>query len=69
MKKLLAVLVGLTFVAGAASSSAAINSVGDPGRSWAQPDDGERGLHIQQFIDASPNEIPSYLVQKIRSGT
>jgi hypothetical protein len=64
MKKLLAVLVGLTFVAGAASSSAAINSVGDPGRSWAQPDDGERGLHIQQFIDASPNEIPSYLVQE-----
>ena len=46
------------------SSSAAVNSVGDPGRSWAQPDDGERGEHIQQFIDAAPNEIPSYLVQE-----
>jgi hypothetical protein len=46
-----------------ATSSAAINSVGDPGRSWAQPDDGTLGQHIEQFIDAAPNEIPSYLVK------
>jgi hypothetical protein len=45
-----------------ASSQAAVNSVGDPGRSWAQPNDAARGMHIQQFIDAAPNEIPSFLV-------
>ena len=48
----------------AASSSAAITTVGDPGRSWAQPDDAELGLHIQQFIEAAPNEIPSFLVHE-----
>lgn len=37
--------------------------MGDSGRSWAQPDDGLRGQHIQQFIDAAPNEIPSYLAR------
>ena len=64
MKKLhIAFVTAVISIGLVASSSAAINSVGDPGRSWAQPDDGERGLHIQQFIDAAPNEIPSYLVQ------
>jgi hypothetical protein len=46
-----------------ASASAGVNSVGDPGRSWAQPNDATLGEHIQQFIDAAPNEIPSYLVK------
>ncbi len=64
MKKLQLVLVSLFISTGLiASSSAAINSVGDPGRSWAQPDDAGLGLHIQQFIDAAPNEVPSFLVR------
>ncbi|MFM6940507.1 MAG: hypothetical protein ACKOXI_00800 [Candidatus Planktophila sp.] len=62
MKKLVAILVGVSVVVGASSSSAAIYSVGDPGRSWSQPNDAARGMHIQQFIDAVPNEIPSFLV-------
>ena len=56
---LLSIFVSVGLIA---TSSAAINSVGDPGRSWAQPDDGVLGEHIQQFIDAAPNDIPSYLV-------
>lgn len=64
MKKIhIAIVAAFISVGLVASSSAAINSVGDPGRSWAQPDDGIVGQHIQQFIDAAPNEIPSFLVQ------
>lgn len=36
--------------------------VGDPGRSWSIPDDAERGMHVQQFIDSFPGESVSYLV-------
>ena len=36
--------------------------MGDPGRSWAIPDDGERGMHVQQFIDSFPGESVSYLL-------
>jgi hypothetical protein len=64
MKKvLIATLAILASFGLVTSSTAAVNSVGDPGRSWAQPDDGTLGQHIQQFIDAAPNEIPSYLVK------
>ena len=65
MKKFhIAIVAAVISVGLLASSSAAINSVGDPGRSWAQPDDAARGMHIQQFIDAAPNEVPSFLVQE-----
>ena len=33
------------------SVNAAPNSVGDPGRSWSIPNDGELGQHVQQFLD------------------
>ena len=36
--------------------------IGDPGESWAIPDDAERGMHVQQFIDSRPGESISYLV-------
>jgi hypothetical protein len=36
--------------------------IGDSGESWAIPDDGERGMHVQQFIDSRPGESISYLV-------
>ncbi len=69
LKKLAISIITLIVSTGLmASSTAAISSVGDPGRSWAQPDDGLRGQHIQQFIDSAPNEIPSYLVRNINSG-
>jgi hypothetical protein len=68
MKKFLTSFCTLLISAGLiASSSAAIQSVGDPGRSWAQPDDGLRGQHIQQFIDSAPNEVPSFLVKMFYS--
>lgn len=60
-KFLLAVIAGVLLTSNVVAN-AAINSVGDSGRSWAQPDDGLVGQHIQQFIDAAPNEVPSYLV-------
>lgn len=68
MKKLIAVLMGGVVLFGPLSplvlpSDASIISVGDPGRAWAQPNDAARGMHIQQFIDAMPNEIPSFLVR------
>ncbi|CAN2214379.1 hypothetical protein MCEMRE203_01066 [Candidatus Nanopelagicaceae bacterium] len=69
MKKRLSVLLGATLTIGfAASGSAAINSVGDPGRSWAQPDDAALGQHIQQFIDSAPFESPTYLVSEALDG-
>ena len=45
---------------------AAIESVGDPGRSWSIPNDAERGMHIQEFIDFPPNEIASELTDNLR---
>jgi hypothetical protein len=44
------------------SVNAATNSVGDPGRSWAIPNDADRGMHVQQFIDSPPSEEVSYLL-------
>jgi hypothetical protein len=65
MKKLhISIIIAAISFGLLSSSSAAINSVGDPGRSWAQPNDAARGMHIQQFIDAAPNEIPSFLAQE-----
>ena len=64
MKKLSVAAAAIAITLGlVASSSAAVNSVGDPGRSWAQPNDAQRGQHIQQFIDAAPNEVPSFLIK------
>lgn len=56
-------LVASLLVMSTMMASGAVNSVGDPGRSWAQPDDADLGLHVQQFIDTVPQEEPSYLVQ------
>ena len=57
MKKVIAILVGVLFAFTAASSgSAAIESVGDPGRAWPIPNDGEIGTHSMQFLDTFPGE-------------
>jgi hypothetical protein len=49
-------------VSGAATGSAAIESVGDPGRFWAVPNDGELGQVIMRFLDVSPGEKASMLL-------
>ena len=48
-------------VSGAASGSAAIESVGDPGKFWSVPNNGERGQVIMQFLDSFPGEVASAL--------
>ena len=63
MKKFLtAVCVAALTLGFVTSSKASVPSVGDPGRSWTQPDDAQLGQHIQWFIDTAPNDVPSFLV-------
>jgi hypothetical protein len=63
MKKSLSILCILAITFGfATSSKASVPSIGDPGRSWTQPDDAQLGQHIQWFIDTAPNDVPSFLV-------
>lgn len=49
-------------ISGASSGSAAIESVGDPGRFWAIPDDAELGMVVMEFLDSFPGEAGSNLV-------
>ena len=42
--------------------NAEITSVGDAGRAWSIPDDAERGMHVQQFLDSFPNEVAPHLI-------
>ena len=63
MKKILTALVAFSFViAGLSAVNAAVPSVGDPGRSWSIPDDGERGKFVMNFLDTRPGESGSNLV-------
>jgi hypothetical protein len=63
MKKSVAFFFSLTLIFfTAATGSAVIETVGDPGRSWSIPNDAERGMHVQEFIDSFPGEAVSYLV-------
>ena len=63
LKRSSSILIAALFViSGAASGSAAIESVGDPGRFWSVPNNGERGQVIMQFLDSFPGEVGSYLV-------
>ena len=57
---LIAGLIGATLVT---TSSAAVQAVGDPGLSWAPPNDVALGEHIQEFLDTFPGENPSHLVR------
>ncbi len=45
------------------STSAAVLSLGDPGQTWAVPNDAARGEHIQMFLDTNPGENFSYLMR------
>jgi hypothetical protein len=70
MKKIATIaLVALSLVMGAMTSgSAAIESVGDPGRSWSIPNDADRGQVIMQFLDSRPGEVGSSLLPNIEIG-
>ncbi|CAN2218129.1 hypothetical protein MCEMRE195_01155 [Candidatus Nanopelagicaceae bacterium] len=69
MKKRILFLVTAVLLVGINSSGfAAINSVGDPGRSWSQPNDAARGMHIQQFSDTTPGGSWSMLLNREKLG-
>ncbi|MFM8447859.1 MAG: hypothetical protein ACKN92_06810, partial [Candidatus Nanopelagicaceae bacterium] len=57
----LILIIGL--VTSPLTSTRAENSlVGDPGKTWAIPNDAERGMHVQVFIDSFPLETTSWLI-------
>jgi len=56
------VIASILAISGAASGSAAIESVGDPGRFWSIPNNNERGQVVMQFLDNTPGEIASMLL-------
>jgi hypothetical protein len=67
MKKSLSILCILAITIGfAASSDASVPSVGDPGRTWSVPNDGQVGEHVQQFLDTFPGEAGSELMPTSR---
>lgn len=55
-------LAAVIFLTPSMSVRADIDSIGDSGRTWSIPNDAERGMHVQQFIDSFPNETASYLL-------
>ena len=55
-------IAAITLSSGLVAAHGAISSVGDPGQSWAVPDDGKLGEHIMEFLDTFPGEQPSYLI-------
>jgi len=63
LKRSVSILIAVVFaISGAASGSAAIESVGDSGRFWSVPNNAERGQVIMQFLDSFPGEVASSLV-------
>jgi hypothetical protein len=64
MKKTASIaLISTSLVLGLMTSgNAAIESVGDPGRFWAVPNNADRGQVIMQFLDSFPGEVGSSLV-------
>ena len=62
LKRTVALLIAAVLtISGAASGSASIESVGDPGKFWSVPNNGERGQVIMQFLDSFPGEVGSAL--------
>jgi hypothetical protein len=64
MKKIASIaLITLSLVLGVmGSGNAAVESVGDPGRFWSIPNNGQPGEVIMQFLDNLPGEISSSLL-------
>ena len=55
-------IASILAIGGAASGSAAIESVGDPGRFWSIPNDADLGMVVMEFLDSFPGEAPSTLM-------
>lgn len=55
-------IAAILTISSASAGSAAIESVGDPGRFWAIPDDAERGMVVMEFLDSFPGEAGSNLL-------
>lgn len=69
LKKSASLLIAAALtISGAASGSAAIESVGDPGRFWSIPDDAERGMVVMEFLDSFPGEAGSNLLPNRDTG-
>lgn len=69
LKRLISLLVvTLLAVTGVTSGNAAVESVGDPGRFWSVPNNGERGQVIMQFLDSFPGEVASALLPNRDTG-
>jgi len=62
LRKVVIALGALLVLSTSVYAHADIAQIGDPGRSWAIPNDAALGEHIQQFIDSEPNEIPSVML-------
>lgn len=63
-RTLASLVVACSLMLSAQQVLAETSSVGDPGESWSIPNDADRGLHVQQFIDSFPGESVSYLVDE-----
>lgn len=63
-RTLASLVVACSLLLSAQQVLAETSSVGDPGESWSIPNDADRGLHVQQFIDSFPGESVSYLVDE-----
>lgn len=63
LKRSVALLIAAVLtISGAASGSAAIESVGDPGKFWSIPNDADLGMVVMEFLDSFPGEAPSTLI-------
>ena len=61
-KSALLALFTLFAVLNSSSVNAESKWVGDPGPSWQAPDDADRGMHVQWFMDSFPGQSTSSLV-------
>ena len=62
LKLLVVTLIGSLLLFAPTAVSAEQSWVGDAGKAWPPPNDAERGLHVQQFLDSSPGTNPSFLI-------
>lgn len=62
IKLLVLGLIGSLFFISPAAVNADQAWVGDPGKAWPVPNDADRGMHVQWFMDSFPGESTSSLV-------
>lgn len=65
LKMLLVTLIGSLLLLAPTAVSADQSWVGDLGKAWPVPNDAERGMHVQWFMDSFPGESTSSLVDNV----